>query len=245
MRKLNLAIALGLTAAIIGVGIVLAYGRSVDHRIADGRTTVTVLIADKTLAPGTPASELAKSVRMAKIPKAYVSDDALGSLDGVAAMNLASRVPAGAQLTKGSFAAAGSAAVQPSDGNVLVAVGVDIVPGVARYIPPNSLVDLFVTYPKGNTNAVDPSSGRTKLFASGIRVVSVSVAPERKDGTGSGASDEQTVANQVLAVLDVSPADAERIVNASNLGKLYLGLVKAAHRTPSGVTPSDVVQANR
>ena len=250
MRKLNLAIALGLVLALVGAAMAFAYGRTVDDRIADGRRMKTVLVATEPLAAGTKAGDLAKSVETRKIPAAYAAKGTVSSLDQLPAMTLLGPVPVGGQLTASSFGRPQDLGVlKPSRGNVALAVGVELVPGVARYITAPSLVDLFVTYPQQNGGSA--AAGRTKLFATGVKVLSVSVAPPppaKSGGESSDTADQSGPANdQVVAVLDVSPDTAERIVNSATLGKLYLGLssAKEHHVTPTGATPDDVVQANR
>lgn len=256
MKKLNLAIVLGVVAALVGGALVFAYGRNVDAKIAGGRAATPVLVATQSLIAGTPGVSLKNSTALRKMPRAFVAEGALTSLDSVATMTLVAPVPAGAQLTRLAFALPSDAgSLKPSKGNVALAVGVDLVPGVARYITAPGMVDLFVTFPSGGPAVGGvpgapvslTSASRTKLFATGVKVMSVSVAPppqqkadEPKDAPPVAASD------QVIAVLDVSPADAERIVNSATLGKLYLGLSDGdPHTTPSGVTPDDVVKSNR
>jgi Flp pilus assembly protein CpaB len=132
-----------------------------------------------------------------------------------------------------------------------MAVEVGLSPGVARYIAVGSVVDVFVTYEPGSASDGNQiSNGRTKLFLSGAKVLAVDVAQPQAvsdDDQTQQAAAAQTVTNNVIAVLDVTPQDAERLVNAVSLGKLYLGLSTkdARHTTPTGVTPTDVVGANR
>ena len=249
MRKLNLAIALGVILALVGAAIAFAYGRSVDERIADGKRTTTVLVTTKALTAGMTGAEVRKSVETRDIPAAYAPEGTISSLDDVATKTLLGPVPIGAQLTATDFGRpADLGTIKPTKGNVALAVGVDLVPGVARYIAAPSVVDLFVTYPEKSGEA--PSDSRTKLFATGVKVLSVSVAPppELEEDDEDAATEASTAAtDQVVAVLDVRPDEAERIVNAQTLGKLYLGLSTKDDRHPTvdGVTPDDVVQANR
>ena len=250
MRKLNLAIALGLVLALVGAAMAFAYGRTVDDRIADGKRMKTVLVATQPLAAGTKAGDLAESVETKKIPVAYAAKGTVSSLDQLPDMTLLGPVPVNGQLTASAFGRPQDLGVlKPSKGNVALAVGVELVPGVVRYIKAPSVVDLFVTYPERSDAT---SSGVTKLFATGVRVLSVTVAPPPETKQGDGTSDDSANGttsrnDQVVAVLDVSPDTAERIVNATTLGKLYLGLssAKEQHLTPTGATPNDVVQANR
>ena len=119
----------------------------------------------------------------------------------------------------------------------------DLSPGVARFLQPGSFVDVFVTYDQLATASSSTSgvtvqpvnrraSNRTKLFISGVKVLSVSVAPpttaagqqERPAGAFGTAGSTTVTTEGVIAVLDVSPRDAERLVNATTLGQLYLAL---------------------
>lgn len=261
MKGLNTTIALGIVAALLGSGIVLAYGRNVEERIADGKETVEVLVASEDLLPGAGADELGGAVGTKLVPRAYVTGGAVESLDDVRGQILTSPVAAGTQLSAAQFAEPGEVrAVAPSEGHVAVAVEVDLSPGVARYVQSGSTVDVFVTYDNvgaqeraaasasatGVTVASERKPGRasnrTKLFATDVRVLSVAVA-----ASTDGGEDVSAPADSVVAVLDVSPAEAERIVNATTLGELYLALSRGGelHRTRSGVTPADVVKANR
>lgn len=259
MRKLNATLLLGIAVAVLGFGLVLTYGRTVEKRIASGRQTTKVLVASDNLTTGTPAASLVsgKSVALEDVPAAYVADGVLTSLDEVQGRVLLGPVPKGTQLSKGLFGTPATAAsVTPSAGNVALAVEVGLSPGVARYVSVGSVIDVFVTYTSGGstssgasggTETDSQSSGRTKLFLSGTKVLAISVADrsqaEGKEGDQASASSS----GGVIVVLDLSPEDAERVVNAASVGQLYLGLSAegARHTTPNGATPDDVVSANR
>lgn len=257
MKKLNIAIVVGVVAALLGGALVLAYGRNVDDKIARGREMTPVLVASQALAAGTAGASLEGSTELREVPKAFVVTGALTSLGDVSTMTLVAPVPSGAQLTRSAFGRPSEiGALKPSPGNVALAVGVDLVPGVARYITAPSMVDLFVTYTSGGGSTVSvpgqPSTtpglaeARTKLFASGVKVMSVSVAPRPEQPEGTETSASTPLGDQVVAVLDVDPVSAERIVNSATLGKLYMGLSSGeAHTTPAGATPDDVVRSNR
>lgn len=241
MRKLNITIVIGALVAVLGAALVLAYGRSVDRRIADGRETRPVLVAKEQLNRGTLAEGVSRSVELRQVPAAYVPAGALTDLGQVSGLELLGPVPQGGYLSAQQFGAQqGADVVRPGKGKVALAVGVGVTPGVARYVTSGSVVDVFVTYTSGRQAA-----GRTKLFHSGAKVLSVSVAPptgqEQQDSQGSGAND---AAGQVVAVLEVTPQEAERIVNATTLGSLYLALSADGqeHKTDEGAVPDDVVR---
>lgn len=263
MRKLNTTILIGLLVAGLGFVLVFAYGSNVDDRVADGKATVEVLVATQPLAAGSTVSDLDGKVETRKVPKAFLTSDAVRTLDDVKGLVLLGPIPQEGQLSKASFGQArGAVAVQPSKGNIALAIGVDLTPGVARYITAGSTVDVFATYTSGSQTSSanqgdqkDIAVKRTKLFVSNIKVMSVSVAEVPDDNAGNDAdqttSQRQESIVEVVAVLDVSPAQAEQIVNAQTLGQIYLGLNSIDgtdgqnHKTPTGVTPEQVVTANK
>jgi Flp pilus assembly protein CpaB len=259
VRKLNTTILIGLLVAAVGFVLVFAYGNNVDQRVADGKATVDVLIASEALTAGSTPGDLEEKLEVKPIPNEYLAEDAIKDLDEVEGLVLLGPVPKGGQLTKAQFGQARDAgAVKPSKGNVALAVGVDLTPGVARYITAGSTVDVFATYSSGSSTANTPGERdiaikRTKLFASNIKVMSVTVAEVPDDDASDDAADAATTADttvEVVAVLDVSPAEAEQIVNAQTLGEIYLALNSVDgkgedHKTPTGVTPEQVVTANK
>ena len=255
MRKLNIVILLGLVVALLGAALVYVAGQRVEERVAAGRESVTVFVARNTLTEGTRGSDLDVGTDLdeQKVPRAFIPEGAITDLAAVADQVLLGPVPKGSALAGAMFGApTETAAVRPAAGRLALAVGVDITPGVARYLAPGSVVDVFVTYPGG---VGDRAALRTKLFVSGVKVLSVTVAPPPATRT---EDDEESAdpaftgdqAEQVVAVLDVTPAQAEQVVNATTLGRLYLALSAVEgngqqHRTQQGVIPDDVVSANR
>lgn len=244
MRRLNVTIIAGLIAALLGAVLVFSYGRNVDERIAEGEEKVNVLVATGDLEAGAPADSLTQSVQTEQIPRAYVVEGALDSLADVQGLTLVAPVPAGTQISQGLFASEGEAiALQPEDGSVAVAVQVGLPAGVARYIAPGSFVDMFATYER--LEGQDKAAFRSKLMLSGVRVLSVSVAQSfgQDDDSGTGLP---VPVDQVLAVLEVKPQAAEKVVNAATLGTVYLALANEGetHDTPGGVTPDDVVKGD-
>ena len=251
MRKLNISIVVGVIVAVLGAGIVVAYGQSVDKRIASGKQLVAVLVADGDLAAGTPADDVAGQVHVDKVPSSYVAH---GALSNVAALTdlpdgsvLAGPVASGGQLTSSAFADAATAGhVRPAAGHVAVAVETDLSPGVARYLSVGSMVDVFATYHdvRNRQGKLTNASSRTKLFASGIKVLAVSVAQDTaNDGRSTNSS---VLLDKVVALLDMTPTDAEKLVNATTLGDIYLAdTADGGHHTATGAVPTDVVGSNR
>jgi len=262
VRKLNVTILVGVIVAVLGFAMVFAYGRNVDEKVADGRQTRPVLVITQAVPAGVTAERLSSVVEVQQVPTAYVPDGALEDLSQVSGKVLLGPLGANQQLSSASFgtqaqAAAAGGAVQPSKGKVALAVQTELTPGVARYIQAGSSVDLFVTYggasvtsgAAGEATNASTSADRTKLFLSGVKVLTVEAASttsESSDGTTSTVA----VTNGVLTVLDLTPTDAERVVNATTNGKIYMGLSAVSgdapiHRTPTGASADDVLRNNR
>jgi pilus assembly protein CpaB len=243
VRKLNVTIIAGLIVALIGAGAVYAYGHKVDSRVASGKQTVAVLVAKADLPAGTSAAAVAQNVQARQVPSAYVAADALSAPAQIpVGAVLTGPVTKGSQLTRSAFAAAGTPeAVKPTPGTVDIAISVGLIPGALRYIAPGSGVDLFYT-----SKSVPVT---TKLFASGIRVVSVNAAtPAAASGQAQQAAAAQPApTDQVYALLEVTPDLAQQIVTAQATGTIYLGVSNPGeqHQTPAGSTADDVLGANK
>lgn len=245
MRRLNITVIAGIIAAVLGVLIVVTYGHGVDKKIADGKATVGVLVSSAALTAGATPQSLTSKVEMKQVPRAYVSVDALGSLTALPAGSvLRAPVAKGTLLNRSAFTnpaagGVGSGVLAPATGKVAVAIRLGLVPGVAHYLTAGSKVDLFVTYKalKADPNAAVTAPALTKLFASAVNVLAV---------TAGGTTSPAAVGDDVLLVLEATPALAQGIVNAQSAGELYAAMSNGeTHSTTRGTTPSDVLSGAR
>lgn len=235
MRKLNISVIVGIIVALIGASLVFVYGRHVNNKISSGKATTPVIVADAPIAAGTSAGTVASHVHVAQIPSAYVVTGALTAMSQLTSSAAANYVTTaaiakGGQLSLTDFAqGAGAGLVQPAKGNVAIAITLPINAGVARYLQPNQLVDVFVTYSSGTNGS------QTKLFASGVKVLSVTVADSKGNSGDSGAG------GQVVALLDASPLVAQKIVNAVSVGTPYLAYAPNGGHTATATSPQNVL----
>jgi Flp pilus assembly protein CpaB len=253
MRKLNVTVIVGIVVALIGAGLVFVYGHNVNNKISDGKHTVDVLVADQVLGAGMTAGDVVSHVHVAQIPSAYVVKNAIAAtstLSATAAESsvLVGNVPEGGQLSYNDFAAAGtSGRLAPTKGDVALSIETPISSGVARYLEPGQMVDVFATYTASSGNS-GSGAQETKLFASGVKVLSVSIAdPTTTNGDNSdNDTDATTPTGSVVVLLDVSPRNAQKVVNAVTAGSVYLAYTTSANdKTPQTDSSSTVLASNR
>lgn len=244
MRKLNVTIIVGIVVAIIGAGLVFYYGHNVDNKISDGKRTVSVLVADQVLGTGMSAGDVVSHVHVAQIPDAYVVKNAIAATssltaNGASSAVLVGSVPEGGQLSYNDFASASTAShLAPSKGNVALSVETPISSGVARYLQPGQMVDVFATYSSGS------NGNSTKLFVSGVKVLSVTIADPTTDSSNNNDASSSTPSGSVVVLLDLSPRDAQKVVNAVSAGNIYLAYTTNAHDTTSTTDDSTSVLAS-
>jgi Flp pilus assembly protein CpaB len=248
MRKLNITVVVGIVVALIGAGLVFVYGHNVNSKISNGKHTVSVLVADEVLGTGMTAGDVVSHVHVAQIPDAYVVKNAVASTSSLSANGaqnavLVGSVPEGGQLSYNDFAAASAAShLAPTKGNVALSIETPISSGVARYLEPGQMVDVFATY---------ATTSQTKLFVSGVKVLSVSIAQPQTDNSSNNnsdnsSSDDTTPDGSVIVLLDLSPKDAQKVVNATALGTIYLAYTTTTGDKTGGTTdPAQVLASNR
>jgi len=245
MRRLNVTVIAGIIAAVLGVLIVVTYGRGVDQRVAAGKQTVGVLVTTAPLTAGATPSAISTKVEMKQVPREYLSGDSLSALSALpTGAVLRAPIAKGTQLNRSAFTdpatgSGGAGGLSPAKDSVAIAVRVGMVPGVAHYVTPGSTIDLFVTYKavKPEPNATVTTPILTKLFASAVHVLAV---------TPSGPTSAAALADDVLLVLEVRPALAQTIINAQAGGELYAALTTGErHTTSGGSSPADVLNGAR
>jgi Flp pilus assembly protein CpaB len=246
MRKLNMTIVVGIVVALIGAGLVFVYGHNVDNKISDGKHTVSVLVADELLGAGMTAGDIVSHVHVAQIPDAYVVKNAVAATSALSAASaqsavLVGSIPEGGQLSYNDFASGSSAGhLQPSKGNVALSVETPISSGVARYLEPGQMVDVFATY--GGASG----GSQTKLFVSGVKVLSVSVAEPQSSNNSNANSDTSSLDGSVIVLLDLSPRNAQKVVNAVSAGSIYLAYTTGtSDKTSTTDNQTSVLASNR
>ncbi|USQ77465.1 Flp pilus assembly protein CpaB [Ornithinimicrobium cryptoxanthini] len=100
-RRIIAALA-ALILAAVGVFLVINYANNADERAMGDQETVDVLVATETIARG-DSDDLATRLEVRQIPRTYVADGALESVEDVEGLVAANNLTAGQQVLASSF----------------------------------------------------------------------------------------------------------------------------------------------
>lgn len=223
MKRQTMLAAAGLLAGLLGAALVLSYVRGVERKAATGAEGIRTFVATRDIAAGTPASETAKLVEPATVPRRYAPPGAISDLRSVDGQFLAQRVGKGETLTAAHFAAFGATRgrLPIPKGKEAIAVGVPLDSGVAQYAMPGDHVSVYGTFKRG-TNV-------TTLIVGDVEVLATRANPSNAAERVAGTPAAQ--ASQLVFVLAVTPEEAVRVVAAKESGSIWLTLVPQGQRS--------------
>lgn len=194
-----------------------------------------------------PAGMLIKDtdVAMRQVPQADVPEGAMVASDAVRAelrgSLLRRYLDRGKMVTRDDILRLhdrGFLAAVLSPGSRAISLGVDVVSGASGLIWPGDRVDMLLVQDVSATTDGKPGANRVsgETIMSSVRVIAVDqqlslAAP----GSASSGGSEGKVARTV--VLEVTPAQAERVAVAQRLGKIAL--------TVCPIEPSEVIASKR
>lgn len=230
-----------IAALVLGVVAAVFAARYIDGaraRVEAQDQPVSVLIAQQDLPAGMSGEELADEelLKLETVPRRYVADGAISSSAAISGKILTVSLSKGEQVSDSRFAlpsAAGLSFAVPED-FVAIALPNTADRGVAGLIRPGDSVVVYATFEPGT----GLEEAVTKLILRKARVLAVGASttalsssstdeePER-GGTLSAprtaGSAEKDVPGTVTLAL--SPADAEKLVFAQELGRVWLALL--------------------
>lgn len=202
VNKQLLAIGAAVLLAVLGFAALFAYAKGAEDRAFEGTERTTVLRVTQEVATKTPASELRAAVEAVELPKAAVVPGAVTDLSEVEGLVTRGVLVPGDQLTAAKFA-------QTDDvkGDTAVPKGMQelsfLVEGqriVGGALVPGDTIGVLASY-----------SGSTAVAVDKVLVLRVD----------AGVGDGQTAAGATVTVA-VKTADATKIVNAMEFGKLWV-----------------------
>jgi len=206
-KKLVAAIAAAVLA-VLGVVALLVYANGATQRANDDAELVKVLRVTEVIPANTSAEEASGSLETAEVPRAVVPDGAMTSLDKVAGLTTNTELQPGEVLIAARFGTKtvdGEASSTVPEGyqEVSISIPAPRVPGGS--LKPGDRVGLIASY-----------DGSTNVAVQNVEVTRVSTAMVTQGADASGAS--------VLITFAVKTLDAEKIVNASEFGQVWLTL---------------------
>jgi pilus assembly protein CpaB len=203
-RKRNLLSSLGL--ALVGTMLLVTYVRAAEGRASADQRMVPVVVVTTGVERGTTAHELRGALRVEQVPAGSRAPHALQSID-----DLDGRVPSadlfpGEQLVSERLTTPDEVGADLPPGTTAVSISLEPQRAVAGQVRAGARVNVLASYD-------DPASTETVLHDALVQGVTRTDAP-----TDGG----QTVKGTVLVTLAVSPADAERFVQAADHGRVWL-----------------------
>ncbi len=240
-RLLILVVAVAVAA--VTAWATFSYVSAADQRAFDGAQMVQVLMVKKDIPKGFPGEKALDEGYIAKdsIPRKFYPAKAVVDPQSLRGKVALAPLAAGLPVVDGSFVgprvAQESFAQRLGKGMQAVTLSVSDVEGVARLIVPGDKVNLKVTTggDKGKT---------TQMVVQGVEVLAVGdttalppgqQAPAQPEGQAGKAPTTQSG----LITFSVPALDAERLVEASEVGAIHLTLV------PPDFTPAPVPPVNQ
>ncbi|SFR98432.1 pilus assembly protein CpaB [Agrococcus baldri] len=217
IRRLIVALVALLIAAVGGVATYL-YASNADSRAMARMDPVQVLVVAEPIAEGTPAESISRSLTVAEIPSAAVVPGGVVDLSDVAGLLTVTDLQVGEQLLASRFVAPEAVPGEvevPADMHLLT---IELEPRrvIGGELHAGDTVGFFVS-------ATDSETSATHLMLHKVLVTDVRGGVSTVTNE-DGSTSEQAAAGSVMVTLALSPADAERVVFASEFATIWLSL---------------------
>ncbi|SDY67824.1 pilus assembly protein CpaB [Modestobacter sp. DSM 44400] len=224
MRRRLLAAVAALLLAVLGTVVLLAYVRGADSRALAGAEPVDVLVVDQLVAEGTPAEDLAASVRTEQVPAKAAVDGRVTDLADLAGQVATADLQPGEQLLASRFAAPDAlqtpGTVAVPDGAEEVSVLLDPQRAVGGRLVAGDTVGVFVSLDEPAT---------THVILHRVVVTQVQGAPAPADTGEEGATQTASAGSpaptgSLMVTLAVTAEQVEGVVFGAEHGTLWLSL---------------------
>ena len=238
-RRVGLLVA-ALVVALFGTSAVYAYVNRVEAKTVNAGSPVNVLVATAQIPTGATGAVVAQSnlTRVTTMPQRNVPEGALTDLNSVKDKQLATDVYPGEVLLAARFTdrtQARTGALSIPDNKFAVSVQMGDPQRVAGFLVPGSQVAVLATMLPSGDNGI----AHTGVILSRAQVIAVGPTTLQSNGA-TGAGPEPTATT--ILTLALSQVQAEKLVLAQQIGKLYLGLLtdKSSASVDPGVTSDDL-----
>jgi pilus assembly protein CpaB len=199
----RVAIVLGLVSALVFSWIHRVETPSSHTRAA----TAPVVVAQRDLAEGAAVDRMA--VMVAQWPVGTIPAGAFTTVDSVAGRLTRAAIFKGEALVPGRLAPDGARSgldIQITPGKRAVSFGVNDVSGISGLIQPNSRVDIVLVMDGGAEK-----DRVARVFMENMRILAMNAVPGDPGATA-------------VATVEVTPAEAERLANATTQGQIQVML---------------------
>jgi pilus assembly protein CpaB len=258
-----LTAALAFLLAVLGTIGVLAYVRQANIRALNGMKAVSVLVAKDGIPSGTTASSALRDGLLAqqRLPASSVPPNALHSIAGLGSLVTSSAMQPGQLLLRLMLVqkAQATAGIAIPLGKMAVTVQLCVPEAVAGNVKAGSSVAVFDTYTKSggqitaqancsgpHEQQAAPQSVHTQLVLKKVLVLSIGqVSAGGLNGAVASVAAAAAGAsqNEVLVTMAVDQADAERLIQMTETGLPYLGLLTSSSSTSFSSAPVPLFQS--
>jgi pilus assembly protein CpaB len=248
MRTRLLGGVAALIVAIIGTVLLLTYVNGADRRALADVQTQDVYVVQKSIPAGAAADAVSAAVALKPIPKAAIPADPVTDLTALKGKVTSVALEPGEQLLSSrlvdpaALATPGRAEVPSGMQELTVRLPIERVIGGA--LAPGDTVGVLLSLPKEDNAPAQTELAYHKVLVTAVQLSSGAYAGEAAAGSQQGSSgglnsstkSSSQPAGDYLITLARPAADAERIVYATEFGKVYLTKEPAAaQENTSGV----------
>ncbi len=212
MKKKLIALLSAAALVLVGVVSLITYANGAEDRAFKDAKLVEVLVVRSEIPAETPANRITSAVQLKKVPASVRADGALTDLDAVQDLATNTNLVPGEQVLRKRF----GAVVGKSKASALPAGMQEVSISVSAPRTPNGKVKagdkvgIVASYA-----AKGGDGGYTNIIQNNMLVTHVSESVVGK-ATGEDAG------VPMIVTFAVKPMDVERIVNASEFGKVWL-----------------------
>lgn len=229
-----LPIVLAVALAVIAAGLVFFYIRGAEQRVIDEQQPVSVLVSTATVPRGITLGDAASGglIETTQVPSDMAPSGALTAVTadnaGLLAIN---NVNPGQILLATNFVAElpDITPVSIPDGLLAIAISLGDVQRVGNFLRPGAEVVIFNSYTSGaDPVAVEGEAAPTSELTTRVLVDRALVLGIGETATTPTTNPDGTVTApppSSLITLGVDQAEAEKIIQASQTGSLYFGLL--------------------
>ncbi len=247
-RRTVLLIAAIIVAAL-GTTLVFLYVNGINSRAMADQQPTRVLVAKQLIPAGTTGSAAAAagSFELKTFPKIAVAPGALSDVKPINDMVAQSPIYPGEEILLSQFGSRGATQAIPLPaGTVAISVQLSDPARVAGFVSPGSHVVIFATVsaaapvpgqptPAPSASAAANGGNLTAVLLPDVEVVATgatTVIPVTQTNPNGQQQTQQIP--QTILTLAVTPAQAQKVIWASQQGQLYFGLVNDKSNVKKG-----------